>query len=308
MSLAPGARLGAYEVVALLGAGGMGEAYRARDTRLDRTVAIKVLPAAFAAEPDRRERFEREAKATAGLSHPHICVLHDVGRHDGIDFLVMEYLAGETLAARLEKGALDLAHALLYATQTADALDKAHRQGIVHRDLKPGNVMLTKTGAKLLDFGLAKSMASAAASGLSTLPTTPHSLTAHGTLLGTLQYMSPEQLEGGVGNERSDIFAFGVILFEMITGRRAFEGKSQASIIGAILRDELPPVSQTQPLASPLLDHLVVRCVEKNPEERWQTAGDVLRELRWMSGNPQLAPKTASGRPRADGRSTRPQG
>ena len=297
MSLTPGARLGAYEVVTLLGAGGMGEVYRARDTRLDRTVAVKVLPSAFAAEPDLRERFDREAKAIAALNHPHICVLHDVGRHDGTDFLVMEYLEGETLATRLEKGALPVDQALLYATQMADALDMAHRRGIVHRDLKPGNVMLTKAGAKLLDFGLAKSMTPAAASGLSALATTPHSLTAQGTFLGTLQYMAPEQLEGGVGSERSDIFALGIMLFEMITGRRAFEGKSQASIIGAILRDELPPVSRTQPLASPLVDHLVVRCVEKNPEERWQTAGDVLRELRWISGNPQLAPKTAERAP-----------
>src|SRR4030095_4586801 len=216
--LKAGVRLGPYEVLAELGAGGMGEVYKARDTRLNRAVAIKVLPAHVASDPQLRERFEREARAVAALNHPHICALHDVGEQDGIEYLVMEYLEGQTLAERLEKGALPLDQALQYAIQIADALDKAHRQGITHRDLKPGNVILTKSGVKLLDFGLAKAAAPIASGGLSMLPTTPPGLTAQGAILGTLQYMAPEQLEGRDTDARTDIFAFGAVLHEMVTG------------------------------------------------------------------------------------------
>ena len=230
MALIAGSRLGPYEIQYPLGAGGMGEVYKARDTRLDRTVAIKVLPSHVAADPDLRERFEREARAVAALNHPHICTLHDVGQQDGIDYLVMEYLDGETLAQRLEKGALPLDQVLHYAIQIADALDKAHRQGIVHRDFKPGNIMLTKSGVKLLDFGLAK-LAPAAhvgIAGMTGAATQTSPLTGQGTILGTLQYMAPEQLEGKEADARTDIFAFGAVVYEMVTGKKAFEGKSQA--------------------------------------------------------------------------------
>src|SRR5262249_46400284 len=248
MSLGPGTRLGPYEIVSPIGAGGMGEVYKARDTRLDRIVAIKILPEALAGDTQFRERFDREARAISQLDHPHICTLHDVGEQNGTSFLVMQYLEGETLEARLKKGALPLDQALQVAIQIADALDKAHRAGITHRDLKPGNVMLTKGGAKLLDFGLAKIGTSAgAAAGLSMLPTTPPGLTAQGTILGTFQYMAPEQLEGHEADARTDIFAFGDILYEMVTGKKAFEGKSQVSLIGAILEREPAPLSSVQP-------------------------------------------------------------
>jgi serine/threonine protein kinase len=249
MSLAVGSRLGPYEIISALGAGGMGEVYKARDIRLDRIVAIKILPEALAADPQLRERFEREAKAVAALSHPHICVAHDVGHQAGTDFLVMEYLEGETLESRLKKKALPLDQALQYAIQIADALDKAHRAGIVHRDLKPGNIMLTKSGAKLLDFGLAKASGPMIAGAeLSMLPTTPPGLTAQGTILGTFQYMAPEQLEGQEADARTDIFAFGAVLYEMLTGKKAFEGKSRASLIGAIMHADPSPISTIQPL------------------------------------------------------------
>ena len=248
MSLSPGTRLGAYEIVALIGAGGMGEVYRAKDTRLDRTVAIKILPPQFAGDPELRARFEREGRAISSLDHPNICALYDVGEHDGTTFLVMQHLEGETLEARLKKGPLPLGQATQIAIEIADALDKAHRAGIVHRDLKPGNIMLTKSGAKLLDFGLAKgAVPVVATSGLSMLPTTPPSLTAQGTILGTFQYMAPEQIEGLEADARTDIFAFGAVLFEMITGRRAFEGKTRASLLGAILKDEPPPSPPSRP-------------------------------------------------------------
>src|SRR5215470_1182862 len=227
--LAPGTRLGAYEVVAPLGAGGMGEVYKAKDTRLDRLVAIKVLPSHVSSDPALRERFEREARTIAALNHPHICTLYDVGHEADTDFLVLEYLEGQTLADRLAKGALPLDQALQIAIQIADALDKAHRAGIVHRDLKPGNIMLTKSGAKLLDFGLAKvTPAAIAASGLSMAPTGVSPVTMQGTILGTLQYMAPEQIEGQEVDARTDIFAFGAVLYEMLTGKKAFEGKNQA--------------------------------------------------------------------------------
>ena len=283
MSLTPGVRLGPYEILAPLGAGGMGEVYRARDTRLDRTVAIKVLPAQFAADAQFRERFEREAKAISQLNHPHICTLYDVGRQEGIDYLVMEHLVGQTLEEQLQTGALPIDQSLQYAIQIADALDKAHRQGIVHRDLKPGNIMLTKSGAKLLDFGLAKATAPAVVgSTLSMLPTTPP-MTAQGTIVGTLQYMAPEQLEGKEADQRTDLFAFGAVLYEMLTGKKAFEGTSQATLIGSILRDTPKPVSMVQAGAPPALDRLIAVCLEKDPENRWQTSRDVWRELRWIA-------------------------
>src|SRR6266849_3176509 len=285
MAILPGKRLGPYEILSAIGAGGMGEVYRARDTRLDRIVAIKVLPAHLADEPERRERFEREARTIASLNHPHICVLHDIGRQDGIDFLVMEYLEGETLAARLLKGPLLLEQVLQYAIEIADALDKAHRKGVTHRDLKPGNIMLTKTGTKLLDFGLAKLKQETAPANisLSKLPTAQDNLTAQGTILGTLQYMAPEQLEGKEVDARTDIFAFGALVYEMATGKRAFEGNSQASVIGAILKDDPPPISSLQPMTPPALERAIKTCLAKDPDGRWQTASDLTRELKWIA-------------------------
>src|SRR5215471_1196063 len=239
MTLSPGSRLGPYEVISPLGAGGMGEVYKARDTRLERTVAVKVLPERLASSPEARQRFEREAKTISTLSHPHICALYDVGREGDVEYLVMEYLEGETLADRLLRGPLSLEQTLRWGMEIADALDRAHRQGIVHRDLKPGNVMLTKSGVKLLDFGLAKAVAPAAVSGSShsVLPTQAGSnLTQEGTILGTFQYMAPEQLEGREADARTDIFAFGAVLYEMATGRKAFSGRSQASLISSIMK------------------------------------------------------------------------
>ena len=283
MPLQPGARLGPYEILSLAGAGGMGEVYKSRDTRLDRTVAIKILPDTLAADPQFRERFDREARAISQLDHPHICALYDVGEHDGTAFLVMQYLEGETLADRLTKGALPIDQALKTAIEIASALDKAHRAGIVHRDLKPGNIMLTKAGAKLLDFGLAKSISSVVAgAGLSALPTAPN-LTAQGTILGTFQYMAPEQIEGQEADARTDIFAFGVVLYEMVTGKKAFTGKTHASLISSILKDAPRPIVELQPLAPPLLDHIVARCLAKDPDDRWQSASDLTRELRWIN-------------------------
>ena len=284
MALSAGTRLGPYEILSPLGAGGMGEVYRAHDTRLDRTVAIKVLPEALAADSQFRERFDREAKAISQLNHPHICTLYDIGSQDGTDFLVMEYLDGETLADKLAKGPLPLDQALRYAIEIADALDKAHRTGITHRDLKPGNIMLTRTGTKLLDFGLAKTDVPAmAGTSLSMLPTTPPSLTARGTILGTFQYMAPEQIEGEQADARTDLFAFGVVLYEMLTGKKAFAGKTQASLFGAILKEEPPPISTIDPLTPPLLDRVVKKCLAKDPDNRWQTAHDLLDGLRWVA-------------------------
>jgi serine/threonine protein kinase/Tol biopolymer transport system component len=303
VSLTPGARLGPYEIVSPLGAGGMGEVYRARDTRLERTVAIKVLPSHLSASPESRQRFEREAKTISQLSHPHICALHDVGNQDGVEFLVMEYLEGETLAERLLKGPLPLEQTLRYGVQIADALDKAHRQGIVHRDLKPGNVMLTKTGVKLLDFGLAKAMAPATPQSSLTAFPTQRALTQEGTILGTFQYMAPEQLEGKEADARTDIFAFGCVLYEMATGKKAFSGATQASLISSILRDEPQPISQVLPMSPPALDRVVRTCLAKDPEERWQSTGDVGKELRWIAEGSQagaVAP-AISPRRRRDG-------
>jgi Tol biopolymer transport system component len=284
MTISAGARLGPYEILAPLGAGGMGEVYRARDTRLDRAVAVKVLPSHLARDEGRRARFEREARAVSALNHPHICTLFDIGQQDGVDYIVMEYLEGETLAERLAKGPLPLEQSLRLGEQIAGALDKAHRAGIVHRDLKPGNVFLTKAGAKLLDFGLARvTDASGIAGGLSTDPTQAKPLTEAGSLLGTFQYMAPEQLEGREADARTDVFALGSVLYEMVTGKRAFEGKSQASLIGAILKDEPPPISKVQPMTPSALDRLVRRCLAKDPDERWQSAADVADELKWIA-------------------------
>ena len=281
-----GRTLGHYRVVSLLGSGGMGEVYRATDTRLDRTVAVKVLPQHLSSDPERRQRFEREARAVSSLSHPHICALYDVGQQDGIDYLVMEYIEGESLADRLDKGALPVDQALRYAIQIADALDKAHRARLVHRDLKPANVMLTKSGAKLLDFGLAKLRGSDSEivfSGQSDLPTERARLTREGMIVGTLQYMAPEQLEAATVDARTDIFSFGAVLYEMITGSKAFSGKSQASLIAAILSLEPQPVSTVQPMAPPTLDRVVKTCLAKDPDERWQTAHDLMLELKWVA-------------------------
>ncbi len=314
MPLSAGTRIGPYEILSALGAGGMGEVYKARDTRLDRIVAIKVLPETLADDVQFRERFDREARAISQLDHPNICTLYDVGyeplrrpvldtrEDDGpsasgvgvgphASYLVMQYLEGETLESRLKKGALPLDQALPMAVQIASALDNAHRSGIVHRDLKPGNVMLVGSGArsavaqaKLLDFGLAKSAPVVASAGLSMLPTTPPAaVTAQGTILGTFQYMAPEQLEGEEADARTDIFAFGAVLYEMLTGKKAFEGKSQATLIGAILHRDPPAVSSLHPLTPSALDHVVERCLAKDPDERWQIAADLMRELKWAS-------------------------
>src|SRR5262245_25101819 len=264
----------------------MGEVYKARDTRLGRTVAVKWLPPHLSSSAEVRQRFEREAKTISQLSHPHICALYDVGNQDGVEYLVMEFLEGETLADRLVRGPLPLEQTLRYGIEIADALDKAHRQGIVHRDLKPGNVMLTKSGVKLLDFGLAKGLAPAAnPSGLTSLPTmagnTP--LTQEGTILGTFQYMAPEQLEGKEADAHSDIFAFGAVLYEMATGKKAFSGASQASLIGAILHVDPQPISTIQPTTPPALDRVVKTCLAKDPEERFQTAHDAGLQLKWIA-------------------------
>ena len=281
MALVTGKQLGPYEILAPLGAGGMGEVYRAKDTRLDRTVAVKVLPTHLSDNPELKQRFDREARAISALTHPHICTLHDVGHQDGIDYLVMEYLDGESLAARLAKGALPIDQVLRFGREIASALDKAHRSGVIHRDLKPGNIMLTKTGAKLLDFGLAKGVPLAA--GEPTALTITQPLTGKGTLVGTFQYMSPEQLEGKEADARTDIFAFGAVLYEMATGKRAFEGKSQASLIAAIMNHQPAPISQIQPMTPPALDHLVRTCLAKDPDDRIQTAHDILLQLQWIA-------------------------
>jgi serine/threonine protein kinase/Tol biopolymer transport system component len=296
VALAPGTRLGPYEVIAQIGAGGMGEVYKARDTRLDRVVAVKVLAAQLADDAHFRDRFAREAKVISALDHPHICTLYDVGTDSGAAYLVMQYLDGEPLDARLRKGALPLGQALHYAVQIADALDRAHRAGIVHRDLKPGNIMLTKAGAVLLDFGLAKATTSVAAPrGLSMLPTTPANLTAQGTILGTFQYMAPEQLEGREADARTDIFALGAVVYEMFTGKKAFDGRSQASLTSSIMSADPPPLTNVLSAATPALDHVVKRCLAKNPDDRWQTAGDVMRELKWIADAPVPVAITPSG-------------
>jgi eukaryotic-like serine/threonine-protein kinase len=289
VTLVAGGRLGPFEIVAPIGAGGMGEVYQARDTRLGRTVAIKILPERLGNDPDRMARFEREARAVSQLAHPHVCTLHDVGEQDGVHFIVMEHCEGETLAERLRRGAMELAEVLRLGAQIAEALHAAHRQGIVHRDLKPGNIMITSSGVKLLDFGLARMAAGDGAleegiGSLQTLARDPEQpLTAEGTVVGTYPYMAPEQVEGAETDARSDIFSLGAVLYEMATGKRAFEGKSAASVMAAVLKEQPEAISKVQPVSPPALDHVVSRCLEKDAEERWQSARDVAVELRWIS-------------------------
>jgi len=295
MVLTSGSKLGAYEIQSLLGAGGMGEVYRARDTRLDRTVAIKVLSHHLSANPEARERFEREARAISALNHPCICTLYDVGHQDGTEFLVMEYLEGESLADRLKKGALSLKKTLKVGIDVCEALEVAHRQGIVHRDLKPGNIMLTPVSAKLMDFGLAKPVGVAASSSrpgtapsftavataTGSSPLSP--LTTAGTVVGTVQYMSPEQIEGREADPRSDIFALGSVLYEMAAGKRPFEGKSQISLASAILEKDPEPISAIKPMIPAAFEHAVGTCLQKDPEQRYQTAHDLKLQLQWIA-------------------------
>ena len=307
MNLEPGSRLGPYEITARAGAGGMGEVWRGRDTRLGRDVAIKVLPAEFAENAQLRARLDREARSISALSHPHICTLFDVGE----GFLVMEFIEGESLAARLSRGPLSLTEVLRYGQQIAAALDAAHRKGLVHRDLKPGNIMLTKSGTKLLDFGLARAMkAKGPVSGLTSGTTDVQPLTAEGTIVGTLQYMSPEQLEGREPDARTDIFSLGAVLYEMVTGQRAFQGDSRTSLISAIVSSEPPPIGEIIPVTPPALERVVKKCLAKDPDQRWQSAADVAGELQWIgemtsSGTQPLAvttrPRVSRGKKAAAG-------
>jgi eukaryotic-like serine/threonine-protein kinase len=305
MPLTAGTRLGPYEIVGPLGAGGMGEVYRARDTRLDRTVAVKILPTHLSSDSAARQRFDREARSISSLSHPNICQLYDVGHQDDIDYLVMEFLEGETLAARISRGALPTDQLLKIGSDVCDGLERAHKSGVVHRDLKPANVMLTKTGAKLMDFGLAKAIEEQplpAGSVTQTFGATPASspITQAGVVVGTFQYMSPEQVEGKPADARSDIFSFGSVLYEMATGKRAFDGQTSASVIAAILEREPAPISTAQPASPPALDRIVKSCLAKDPDDRWQTAHDVklqlqnLRESSSQSAFTAAAPATAS--------------
>jgi eukaryotic-like serine/threonine-protein kinase len=286
MPLEPGTRFGPYEVVSMLGAGGMGEVYRARDTRLDRIVAVKILAAAIGSDSAFRARFDREARTISALNHPNICVLHDVGLEGDRPYVVLEHLEGETVADALaaHPRGLKLSDVIGIAIAVADALDAAHRRGIVHRDLKPGNIMLTVAGPKLLDFGLAKQSAGSSAA-LSMLATQPGTATAQGTIVGTLQYMAPEQIQGQQVDPRTDLFAFGTVLYEMASGRRAFEAESQASVIAKILETDPPALSTVVPVSPPALDHFVQRCLAKNPDDRWQSARDAVLELRWIGEN-----------------------
>lgn len=285
MTLKSGARIGPYEILSMLGAGAMGEVYRARDTRLSRIVAIKVLGDGADGQSKASQRFAQEARVLSGLNHPHICGFCDIGDENGVHFLVMEYLEGETLASRLRRGqTLPIDQALRYAIEIADALDHAHRCGLVHRDLKPSNIMLTRSGAKLLDFGLAKREAAGAIVGNSRDgPLSTQSLTADGAILGTPSYMAPEQLHGAEADVRTDIFAFGQVVYEMLNGRRAFEGPSQASVIAAILEHDPVPFSSGDAIAPPMLESIVMRCLAKTPDERWQTASDLRQALTWIA-------------------------
>ena len=288
MALTSGTKLGPYEIQSPLGAGGMGEVYRAKDTRLDRTVAVKILPGHLSDNIEAKQRFDREARAISSLNHPNICTLHDIGHQDGVDFLVMEYLEGETLADRLRKGPLPTELVLKYGIEICEGLERAHKSGVVHRDLKPANVMLTKTGAKLMDFGLAKATLAGASPASSLTMTISHPsadqpLTAHGTIVGTFQYMSPEQTEGKEADARSDIFALGAVLYEMATGKRAFTGKSQASLVAAILASEPAPISMVQPMSPPALEQVIKSCLAKDPEDRFQTVHDLKLQLKWIA-------------------------
>jgi serine/threonine protein kinase len=295
MALPGGTKLGPYAIQSPLGAGGMGEVYRAKDTRLDRTVAIKVLPAHLSTDPELKQRLEREAKAISALQHAHICTLYDIGTQGGMEFLVMEYLEGQTLAERLQNGPLPVDQVLKVGAEIAQALEKAHQQGITHRDLKPANIMLTKAGAKLMDFGLAKPklLIAPPAAGpftpstptmnLASLTSAASPLTQKGSIVGTFQYMAPEVLQGAEADARSDLFSFGCVLYEMVTAHRAFEGKSQLSVLTAILEKEPAPVSVMRPLTPPLLDHVIGACLAKDPADRMQTAQDVALNLQWAA-------------------------
>jgi len=288
VALETGHQLLHYRLIEKIGEGGMGVVWKATDTRLDRTVAIKVLRHQFSEDGRLRERFEREARTISNLNHPHICTLHDIGRQDDIDFIVMEYLEGESLADRLDEGVLPLEQVLSHGIEIAEALHEAHRAGVVHRDLKPGNIMVTRQGIKLMDFGLAKMARPSTATGAedaATATTAEHPLTEVGTLIGTVPYMSPEQLEGKDADARTDIFALGSVLYGMVTGRQAFAGKSQASLISAIMTSDPPPVAEFQPDTPPLLDHLIRRCLAKDPDDRQQSALDLARELDWIAGS-----------------------
>src|SRR6202167_5470618 len=313
MALTSGTKLGPYEIQSPLGAGGMGEVYRAKDTRLVRTVAIKVLPSQLSDDPELKQRMEREAKAISALQHANICTLYDIGTQDGTNFLVMEYLDGQTLADRLGKGALPLDQVLKIGTEIAQALEKAHQQGIIHRDLKPANIMLTKAGAKLMDFGLAKpglakpeiSIAAQAVGpftpstptmNLASLTAAVSPLTQKGSIVGTFQYLAPELLQGGEADARSDLFSFGCVLYEMVTGRRAFDGKSQLSVFTSILEKDPEPIRMIQPLVPPMLDRVVGECLAKDPADRMQSAHDVAMDLRWIAETKQ----GESGKPSAE--------
>jgi hypothetical protein len=300
MPVRSGTRLGPYEILSPLGAGGMGEVWKARDTRLDRTVAIKVLPAALANDAHFRSRFEREARAISQMNHPHICTLHDVGDADGISYLVMELVDGQSLADIISRGALPMSEVLLYGSQMADALDRAHRAGIVHRDLKPGNVMITKGGVKLLDFGLAKVAATATSSPDASTMVHEEPLTGEGMVVGTVQYMAPEQLAGEAVDARSDIFALGTVLYEMATGKRAFIGSNRTSLIASIMSSAPRPMAEVQPLTPPAFEHVVAKCLVKDPDRRWQSAYDIAEELRWILAEGSGAGVAAvRGRPRS---------
>jgi eukaryotic-like serine/threonine-protein kinase len=297
MALTSGTKLGPYEIQSQLGAGGMGEVYRARDTRLGRDVAVKVLPAHLSSNPDSRVRLEREARAISALQDPHICALYDIGSQEGTDYLVMELLVGETLADRLRKGPLPLKQALEFGIEIAGALEKAHKNGIVHRDLKPGNIMLTKSGTKLLDFGLAKPATGMGVAAFASAETMTTPLTAEGKIVGTYQYMAPEQIQGQTADARTDIFALGAVLYEMLTGQRPFKGKSQITVMSAILESEPEPISRLKAMTPLTLDRAIQRCLAKDPEERWQSARDLALELKWLSGSqPAVVPLKAESR------------
>src|SRR5882672_1645412 len=317
MALTCGTKLGPYEIQSALGAGGMGEVYRALDTRLDRTVAVKVHASHLSSSPELKQRMEREGRAISSLNHPHICQLYDIGSQNGTDYLVMEFREGETLAARMRKGAMPLAEVFKMRIAVAEALAVAHRPGIVHRDLKPGNIMLTAGGAKLMDFGLAKPLGvQSAAPGSGTQPPSftaaatmsgpsPLSpLTTAGSIIGTIQYMAPEQIEGKEADGRSDIFAFGAVLYEMVAGKRPFAGKSQISLASSILEADPEPISAVKPLTPTALEHVVTTCLQKNPEERFQTAHDIKLELQWIAAD-RSAPAVAAAPPSASHRRER---
>ena len=308
MALTAGTKLGPYEIQSPLGAGGMGEVYRARDTRLDRVVAVKVLASHLSSSPELKQRMEREARAISSLNHPHICQLYDIGSDNGTDFLVMEFLEGATLADKLRNGALPLAEVFRIGIDIAEALAVAHRSGIVHRDLKPGNIMLTAGGAKLMDFGLAKPLGVQSASGsgaappsftaVATLsgPSPLSPLTTAGSIVGTIQYMAPEQIEGKEADARSDIFAFGAVLYEMVAGKRPFSGKSQISMASSILESDPAPISGIKPNTPAAFEHVVATCLQKNPEERYQSAQDIKLELQWIAAD-RSAPAVATATP-----------